>query len=373
MPTYKTPDVYVEEISTLPPSVAEVETAIPAFIGYTEFATSLSGGNLLNVPTKLSSLLDFQTYFGGAPEIKLTDVLLDDNNNFVSATFTNNYYLYDSMQLFFDNGGGDCWVVSVGDYTSTIDRDALKSGIDTLRKIDEPTMLLFPDAAGLDATKLAAVQQQALTQCGDLKDRVCVFDLRSDDPNGSAFRDNIGINNLKYGAAYSPWLQVDYSKNVSYADVKGVIKKGAATVTLKSLTTDSSIKLAITNLDDALADVQTIDNQVTGAALLGATANSISARYSELLVAYQNNKTLPNMPLPNMQAIFGFLYKLADVAEAATGVTGASLQTDVKNAITNTLKDAFSTLIGNEEELDAKATGTYTPQFNITPPNSSGR
>ncbi len=33
MPTYKTPDVYVEEISKLPSSVAQVETAIPAFIG----------------------------------------------------------------------------------------------------------------------------------------------------------------------------------------------------------------------------------------------------------------------------------------------------------------------------------------------------
>ncbi len=36
--TYKTPDVYVEEISVFPPSVAEVATAIPAFIGYTEAA-----------------------------------------------------------------------------------------------------------------------------------------------------------------------------------------------------------------------------------------------------------------------------------------------------------------------------------------------
>ena len=38
MSTYKTPDVYVKEISTFPPSVAEVETAVPAFIGYTEKA-----------------------------------------------------------------------------------------------------------------------------------------------------------------------------------------------------------------------------------------------------------------------------------------------------------------------------------------------
>ncbi|WP_169219289.1 hypothetical protein [Brasilonema sp. UFV-L1] len=38
MPAYKTPGVYVEEISVFPPSVAEVETAISAFIGCTEIA-----------------------------------------------------------------------------------------------------------------------------------------------------------------------------------------------------------------------------------------------------------------------------------------------------------------------------------------------
>ena len=44
--TYKTPGVYIEEIVKFPPSVAQVETAIPAFIGYTE-----------KQPTKLMSTL----------------------------------------------------------------------------------------------------------------------------------------------------------------------------------------------------------------------------------------------------------------------------------------------------------------------------
>ena len=39
MADYKTPGVYVEEISTLPPSVGQVPTAVPAFIGYTEKAS----------------------------------------------------------------------------------------------------------------------------------------------------------------------------------------------------------------------------------------------------------------------------------------------------------------------------------------------
>jgi phage tail sheath protein FI len=51
--------VFVEEISTLPPSIAEVETAIPAFIGYTEKGP-------VNVPTKITSMLEYQLNFGSA-------------------------------------------------------------------------------------------------------------------------------------------------------------------------------------------------------------------------------------------------------------------------------------------------------------------
>ena len=56
MPAYKTPGVYVEEISTLPPSVAEVSTAIPAFIGYSE-----KGPEIASIRT----LLEYEELFGG--------------------------------------------------------------------------------------------------------------------------------------------------------------------------------------------------------------------------------------------------------------------------------------------------------------------
>ncbi len=136
MATYKTPDVYVEEISLFPPSVAEVETAIPAFIGYTARATKLSDNDLLQVPTKVKSLLDYEFYFGQGPDISVSKVLLGENNDFLSSTFTSTYYLYDSMRLFFDNGGGGCYIVSVGGYADPIDSDRLRSPIDAIRKID---------------------------------------------------------------------------------------------------------------------------------------------------------------------------------------------------------------------------------------------
>ena len=77
---YKTPGVYIKEISLFPPSVAEVETAIPAFIGYTEKAER-KGEDLTNKPTKLRSLLEFQSLFGGEFKIPSVDVVVDPDNN----------------------------------------------------------------------------------------------------------------------------------------------------------------------------------------------------------------------------------------------------------------------------------------------------
>jgi phage tail sheath protein FI len=60
MTTYKTPGVYVEEISTLPPSVAEVSTAIPAFIGCTANGpTPDDSGKVDPVVARISTLLEY--------------------------------------------------------------------------------------------------------------------------------------------------------------------------------------------------------------------------------------------------------------------------------------------------------------------------
>src|SRR5947207_6599385 len=71
--TYLSPGVFVEEPSLLPPSVAEVSTAVPAFIGYTKQAKKPNGDSLLLKPTKIFSLTDFEQYFGGpfAEELKI--------------------------------------------------------------------------------------------------------------------------------------------------------------------------------------------------------------------------------------------------------------------------------------------------------------
>ena len=111
--TIKTPGVYIEEINSFPNSVVEVATAIPAFIGYT--ATAKRGKtNLTGVPTRIGSMAEFETLFGGAPHTVYKAVTDNDTGKTsLQADAATNFLLYRSMRMFFANGGGPCWIVSI--------------------------------------------------------------------------------------------------------------------------------------------------------------------------------------------------------------------------------------------------------------------
>lgn len=130
------------------------------------------------------------------------------------------FLMHQAMRHFFQNGGGPCYVVSVGDYKGGVieagnEKSGLKSGLVPLVKEQEPTMVVVPDAVSLSRADCVAVQVAALTHCGyDMKSRVAILDiwggdLDRQDPAGSCidgFRNDIGINFLDYAAAYYPWL-----------------------------------------------------------------------------------------------------------------------------------------------------------------------
>ena len=237
MATYRTPDVYVEEISVFPPSVAEVETAVPAFIGYTEDATRTTAGDLLLKPTKIYSLKEYEQHFGGpfAETIAVTvagnaadgftvDELLVRGAVPSDSTLPS-YLMYYAAKLYFDNGGGKCYIVSVGPYDAapaatsyTLGRvdgqpPGLLDGLDALSLEDEPTLVVVPEAVKLDANGWGTVAQQVLLQAGRLKDRFGIFDVRDggvDLAVGTRLADaraQFGTSDLKYAAAYYPFLR----------------------------------------------------------------------------------------------------------------------------------------------------------------------
>jgi len=242
--TYKTPGVYIEEIVKFPPSVAQVETAIPAFIGYTEKATNKINGDLKSSPTRITSLLEYERFFGFAkPETTISVTINDvatDNGEIRSVivdqpTSKQPFLMYYSMQLFFANGGGPCYIVSVGRYgndldesdtqiTAIINSADLNKGLLELEKVDEPTLILFPDATRVDAintTDFYGLYNNALAQCKNLQDRFTLIDtLNYDessptDTNIADLRNKISSekDTIKYGAVYYPHLEtiLDYA------------------------------------------------------------------------------------------------------------------------------------------------------------------
>ena len=79
------------------------------------------------------------------------------------------------MQMFFANGGGECYVITVGKYKKDIVPDDFKTVLETLKTLDEPTLIIFPDKLG-DA--YYSLCQTALQQCEDLKDRFVIIDVQ---------------------------------------------------------------------------------------------------------------------------------------------------------------------------------------------------
>jgi uncharacterized protein len=342
MPTYKTPDVYIEEISVFPPSVAEVETAIPAFIGYTEKAIKNAADDLILKPTKIYSLKEYELYFGysQADEVDVT-VINDPKLGFV-VTFVREpepkYLLYYSLQMFFDNGGGQCYIIAVGTYKTTPDISAseIKGGLDALALEDEPTLIVIPEAVNLPSAEYGKIVQAVLTQCGKLRDRFAIFDLYGGGAKQlltssevSDSRNHFGTNNLNYGAVYYPFLKTAMNFYVPEAEtnVRVTYPNGldaTATATLSVAGGVSSI--AVNNAGNGYTSVPDIQFSGGGGSGAAATATlSVAGGVSSIAV---NNAGSGYTSLPNIQFVGG----TGATATATLSGTGGVASIDVDNA-----------------------------------------
>ena len=223
MGSMKTPGVYIIEKNAFPNSVVEAPTAIPAFIGYTERAVN-GNDDLTNVPWKISSMTEYIQYFGGGPDLKF-EVDIKDGSLCIEGK--NSYTLYYNMMLFFANGGGACYIVSVGSYKDALKKDSMITGLGKLTLEQEITLVAIPEAVNLSSSEeFKDIQQQMLSHCGNtMKNRFALLDIYPKanektkiEDQVNFFCDNIGSSFLSYGAAYFPWLNTSI---VGGRDLKG--------------------------------------------------------------------------------------------------------------------------------------------------------
>ncbi len=389
--SYKTPGVFVEEIPKLPPSVAQVETAIPAFIGYTEKAEK-NGESLTNKPTRISSLLEFVDYYGGDKTPAAYAVKADNNNNYavteVTIANTERYFMYDSLRLFYDNGGGDCYIVSVGKFgTAPIAGDevagtGLRGGVKTLEKADEPTIILFPDACnmiinGSDDPAFYSLQQMALAQCSKLQDRVGLFDLKENVTGGQTtavtnFRNNIGINDLKYGAIYSPWIHTSYPREIDFSTFKGAVTPsgGGLPFNLAVITADAALNKLVTDTDAAIGEIAKVTaiidaikkaDALTGNLNVAATAApTMKDKFREVKQNVDNAAASPAARTA-YQALMNFCrLSLLEFQKLKTQLLAGNLLNDVNSyATSNSLwRGAALSLIAADHNDDARVLTT---------------
>ena len=227
---YSTPGVYIEEINAFPGSVVEVATAIPAFIGHTKKA-SLKGKSLEMKPVRITSLKEYVEMFGegndplfdlteGVTPTTLHQIKIGDKDFTIDYQQDNKLYFYDCIRHFYANGGSTCYIVSVGTFgkekTVTLEKDPIIAGLNTLVKEQEPTMIVVPDAVNLDLNSCYDVYTEVLAHCAKMQSRVAILDIYDGYKNRTAnedvvktFRGKIGTENLKYAAAYYPWLHTN--------------------------------------------------------------------------------------------------------------------------------------------------------------------
>lgn len=261
----KTPGVYVEEIPKLPPSIAQVETAIPAFIGYTEKREGSRGESLENEPTRITSLLDYERFFGVSDTEKNLTVKIVENNGAYSVNGKigeegrSKFLMYYALQLHFSNGGGPCWIVSTGNYTSTgggIVLSDLEAGLTATERENEITLYVFPDAQGLDEVDdYYGLYKSAINLCVKLQDRFTVMDVWLEPdftPNNwfnsiQLLRDKMPseVPILKYAASYFPNLET--TLDLFYGG------EGAG---------DDNVKVDFDGQDITLAQLKTEDNSL---------------------------------------------------------------------------------------------------------------
>ncbi|MBN9382175.1 MAG: phage tail sheath family protein [Chitinophagaceae bacterium] len=226
--TLKTPGVYIDEINAFPGSAVAVETAVPVFIGYTETAVR-NGKSLVGKPTRITSFAEYTETFGGAflskfeiidatdPQAKGT-FTLNNTKKIVSIKSRNTSYFYNCIRLFYANGGGTCYILSVKEYGATPDGFDIKQSdftdvFDALEKEFEPTLIVIPDLIALGKDIYNDTYGKVLAHCAKMKSRMGIFDLRrqtltdTTDAVVDEFRFSIGTNYLNYGTAYYPWLK----------------------------------------------------------------------------------------------------------------------------------------------------------------------
>lgn len=170
----------------LPPWIPELPFGVAGYIGETE-------KGIFDTPTRVRSFLEFEELFG------------------TSTAGLDNPYLAPSVAAFFQEGGGEAWIVRTVDASdgALVGVDGgvpgARTGLAALRDVDEVSAVVIPGATS------TFVQSRMIAHCRTMGDRIAILDGV---PGGevNAIRTQRAALGAPEGfaALYTPWIDTFY-------------------------------------------------------------------------------------------------------------------------------------------------------------------
>ncbi len=368
-----TPGVYLEENSVFGNTVVEVSTSIPAFVGFTQKA-SKGDKSILNIPTRISSFSEYQKIFGGPSKTKF-DLSVNDESSFsLKVDKSTKYMMYDSIRLFFSNGGGICYIVSVGDYSGNITSKKIFNnnggGIQSLERVDEPTLLLVPDAVLLSENECYSIQAEMLAHCGSkMKNRFAILDVYGgmnprtfDDSDPiTRFREGIGSNNLSWGASYYPFLntticsssEVDYTRLNNIEDLVELLLNEAQAKLDSNKISQSKFE-ALSEVINRVVDIE--NNDISSTSVILSSFSSIYNRIISQITELVN--ILP--PSSAMAGAYTMVDQTANVSKSPANISLGAVVSPVVSINSDDQEDMNVPLNGKAVNAIRSFTGKGT-------------
>ena len=282
-----TPGVYIQEIPVLPASIVSVPTAVPVFVGYTQMAMENIANDLLQTPFQIDNIMEYQQYFGSAyPEPGIV-VNIDTSQTPPVATPSVNpataskYNMFYAIETYFDNGGGTCYIFSLGLYNPANPvislSDYLVSGEfrPELQKYNDITLVVCPDATNMPTgNNFYSLQSAVIAHCVLMQNRMAVMDVYRN-PGYTWQQDVAALRNADQSTTPVTGLTVQQPENFKFAavyfprietDVQYVFQDPGVTVNLMNgstlLSTTTLDKLKTTNSQAYYAAYNVIQNNL---------------------------------------------------------------------------------------------------------------
>jgi hypothetical protein len=261
--------------------------------------------------------------------------------------------LFNALRLFFANGGGNCYIVSVGSYSDAVDAGALngvenEGGLTALLKEQEPTIVVITDAVLLESDDCYSLYQAVIKHCGfDMQSRVTILDVHGGDKERTLddedivnkFREGVGSNFLSFAAGYYPWLNttIVQASEISYSTISNT----DGLVAVLNAEVDANLGAGLLKekrADDIKAEIAKLEGDVGDPVTLDQTLKAVSPTYKEILNTMRTRlNVLP--PSAAMAGVYSLVDNAVGVHKAPANVSLGGVVSPVVNITSDNQED----------------------------------